>query len=395
MAGILPWILLALPAGGVGQGHKRTDFPRVPKVTAPRGVDLVADEHLPKSFDWRDVNGQNFVVADVNQHIPQYCGACWVHGTVAALNDRLKVARSAAYPDVMLARQTLLNCVPGFNGTAPPGCMGGEPVLIYDYMRKNAVPDETCNVWKAKQDDKCEPITICKNCDPPPNFLKIISTPGIDVKKVEKELDFTAGCKAIENFIGYHVGDYGFIEGPTATTELEMMKEIYANGPITCGMDAGEEFMLRYTENVEKNGGVFGGVEMHDVDHDIEVTGWGETASGQKYWIARNSWGTYWGEGGWLKIARGVNQNSIESDCAWAKVYSKDLGPVLEGVVMGDYHRGIHRVGALSTSASAQVSQQQPLFVAVVALVSSCVTMLVSKLARRVRPKAGVEPLLG
>lgn len=66
---------------------------------------LVEAEALPQAFDWRNVNGRNFVVADWNQHIPTYCGSCWIHGTTSALNDRIKVMRQGAYPDVVLSRQ--------------------------------------------------------------------------------------------------------------------------------------------------------------------------------------------------------------------------------------------------------------------------------------------------
>jgi C1A family cysteine protease len=32
----------------------------------------------------------------------------------------------------------------------------------------------------------------------------------------------------------------------------------------------------------------------------------------------RNSWGTHWGEQGFFRVVRGVNNIGIESDCAWA-----------------------------------------------------------------------------
>lgn len=31
----------------------------------------------------------------------------------------------------------------------------------------------------------------------------------------------------------------------------------------------------------------------------------------------RNSWGEYWGEGGWFRIKRGENQLLLESHCVW------------------------------------------------------------------------------
>lgn len=43
---------------------------------------------------------------------PQYCGSCWLHGSLSMIQDRLNIIKNAAGPPVMLSRQTLLNCAP-------------------------------------------------------------------------------------------------------------------------------------------------------------------------------------------------------------------------------------------------------------------------------------------
>lgn len=73
----------------------------------------------------------------------------------------------------------------------------------------------------------------------------------------------------------------------------------------------------------------------------MEVAGWGTTPSGTKYWVVRNSWGTYWGDMGWVKIRRGVNQMQIESECNWAVPDVQDVESQLKGQVLGDYIHGI------------------------------------------------------
>ena len=35
-------------------------------------------------------------------------------------------------------------------------------------------------------------------------------------------------------------------------------------------------------------------------------------------WLVRNSWGTFWGEGGWARVFRGNNTAAIEESCSWA-----------------------------------------------------------------------------
>lgn len=78
------------------------------------------------------------------------------------------------------------------------------------------------------------------------------------------------------------------------------MAEVYKRGPVVCSMATTDDFDYGY------HGGVFvPPKKSDDVNHDVEIVGWGVDEDGTKYWRVRNSWGTYWvwrhratGEGG-------------------------------------------------------------------------------------------------
>lgn len=64
---------------------------------------------------------------------------------MSMVQDRLKIKKLRAgdiTPDVMLGRQTLLNCA-AFHGYGE-GCNGGEPLDVFKYMAEEGLPDESC-----------------------------------------------------------------------------------------------------------------------------------------------------------------------------------------------------------------------------------------------------------
>jgi len=104
----------------------------------------------------------------------------------------------------------------------------------------------------------------------------------------------------------YNIDQYGSVAGEEA-----IMNELYNRGPLACGMAANDDFVAY------KGGIYYDSTGFLDVDHEVSIVGWGEQ-NGVKFWRVRNSWGTYWGENGFFRIVRGVNNLAIESGCSWA-----------------------------------------------------------------------------
>lgn len=62
--------------------------------------------------------------------------------TRITLQDRLKIRKKGRGPDVMLGRQTLLNCGAYYGMGA--GCNGGDVIDVFHYMGRFGLPDESC-----------------------------------------------------------------------------------------------------------------------------------------------------------------------------------------------------------------------------------------------------------
>jgi len=204
----------------------------------------------------------------------------WAHGTTSALSDRIKVMRNRAFPDIQLSVQVLVNCV---TANSSNGCYGGDPTAAYSWIMQNGITDDSCMNYLAAN-EACTAIDTCRNCHP------------------------AGDCEAVSNPKLWHVLEHGQVAG-----EQNMMAEISSRGPIACTIAVTEAFE-QYTGGifVDKTG-------ANGLDHEISVVGYGvDPTDGTKFWIGRNSWGTYWGESGYFRIIRGINNLGIEANCDWA-----------------------------------------------------------------------------
>jgi len=169
-------------------------------------------------------------------------------------------------------------------------CGGGDDAPVYQYAQKYGIPDETCNNYQAK-DEQCTAKTACYTCDP------------------------SGACTAISKYKMIRVSEYG-----DATGYTKMKAEIYARGPISCGIDASDKLEL-YKGGIYSEAG-------NDINHIISVVGWGlDAATKNEYWMVRNSWGEPWGEDGFLRIVTSRNTGpagtanlGVETGCSYGVV---------------------------------------------------------------------------
>ena len=267
---------------------EKIHFPKGERKPEVHSWDIVEDSQLPKAWDWGNVNGTNYLSWNKNQHIPVYCGSCWAQGTTSSLADRFNILLKDKNPTpVALNAQVIVNC--GAGGS----CEGGNPGGVYEFAHEEGIPDSSCEQYVAHdpKSTRCEAIDKCKDCTWPP----------CPVGETCQDK-----CWAVE-YKKYYASHYYSLSGAD-----KMKKELYAHGPISCGVQATDKFEA-YTGGIYKEHHLF-----PMINHEIAVVGWGvDESSGEEYWIGRNSWGTYWGENGFFKMSMERHMDlGITSDCS-------------------------------------------------------------------------------
>ncbi|KAL7637923.1 UNVERIFIED_CONTAM: hypothetical protein RMT77_011536 [Armadillidium vulgare] len=220
---------------------------------------------LPENFDWRDVEGVNYVSPVRDQ---ANCGSCYSFASMASLEARLRIATQNQRQDVF-SPQDVLDC-----SVLSQGCAGGFNYLIAGrYAQDQGVIAEECNLYRGR-DGECTRNASC---------------PRTYVSEYHYVGDYYGGCN-----------------------EELMLDALVAGGPYPVS------FMV-YDDFDYYDGGIYQYTALQAdfnpfeiTNHAVLLVGYG-VEDGTKYWSIKNSWGAEWGEEGFFRIIRGVDNCGIES----------------------------------------------------------------------------------
>ena len=207
---------------------------------------VVPTKSLPAQFSWCDSGGCTPVK---NQGS---CGSCWAFGTVGPLECNIKLKDGIT---VDLSEQWLVSC--NRDGW---GCGGGW--WAHDYHE-----------WKT---DPCGGTGAVLEDDFP-----------------YMAADLPCNCPYPHQYL---IEGWAFIGTEYGVPPVSSVKQAMLDyGPVSVAVYANSA-MQAYT------GGVFNGCGSGEVNHAVTLVGWDDNMGTEGVWIMRNSWGSGWGEGGYMYI---------------------------------------------------------------------------------------------
>jgi C1A family cysteine protease len=180
------------------------------------------------------------------------CGSCWAFSTTGGVEGIVQLRHGHL---TSLSEQELVDCG-GSYGNA--GCNGGLMDNAFKYVESKGLCTEAAYPYTGK-DGTCKSSSCTMSTD----------------SKITSYKDVTH----TENALG------AAVDGQ----------------PISIAIEADQSGFQLYKS------GVFCGVCGANLDHGVLLVGYG-TSSGTDYWKVKNSWGTSWGEAGYILMCRNKNE---------------------------------------------------------------------------------------
>ncbi|OWY19151.1 hypothetical protein C7N43_01810 [Sphingobacteriales bacterium UPWRP_1] len=199
------------------------------------------------------------------------CGACWAFSTLGAFEGNYVFRNSiGSAASIDMSEQYLLDCADS------GGCYGGWYGNTLKWMQGRPIQPES-------------------------------ALPYVNAEKP------CTGTAAVTNYI---VEKWGYIDFWTPRPSVQQVKQAIAeHGPLISAVTVTPAF-LSYA------GGVFNERANFEINHGIVIIGWDDS---KHAWLIKNSWGSGWGEGGYMWID--YDSNNIGSYPCWVETKVSTIAP--------------------------------------------------------------------
>merc|ERR1712232_305572 len=199
------------------------------------------------------------------------CGSCWAFSTTGGLEGAWQVATGKL---ASFSEEQLVDCDKGGNG-----CHGGLMDQGFEFLQTVDVCSEQSYPYTAGSGHEGSCKSQCDVAIP-----KGSVTGHMDVDHSE-----------------------------------EALMSALMKGPVSIAIEADQSSFQHYTS------GVLTAACGSQLDHGVLAVGYGEE-DGTKYWKVKNSWGSSWGDAGYIRIERGASQHGGECGILMSASY-----PVVNG----------------------------------------------------------------
>lgn len=182
------------------------------------------------------------------------CGSCWSFSAAQAVESAYAVFKGQNNPTPVLSEQQLVSCAGIFQGYLNFGCNGGQMTEAFRYIQSN-------------------PLTTLANYPYTSGESKQAGT-----------------C----NKSAASLGTYGITGYKAVGNSASDLQNAIAQQPISVAVDA--------TNWSQYKSGIFSDCGTQ-LNHGVLAVGYVAT----QYWTVKNSWGTSWGENGFIQVDWNTN----------------------------------------------------------------------------------------
>merc|ERR1712093_976030 len=211
-------------------------------------VKVFSTTSVPSSVDWT-TKGAVTPVKNQGQ-----CGSCWAFSTTWATEGAYQISTGKL---LSFSEQELVDCAGSYGNQ---GCNGGLMDNGFKYLEAKGDSLEASYAYTGKTG----------TCN-------------------------TAKQSAADGFKAGVVTSFHDVQ----TDSVDQMEAAVAQGPVSIAIEADQSGFQFYKS------GIFSGTCGTNLDHGVLAVGFG-TAGGKAYWKVKNSWGSSWGDKGYIQLAKDI-----------------------------------------------------------------------------------------